>query len=303
MDSEAREWFPLNATMDSQNPHSASTAPPRLRMICFHGAGSDSGMFTSKGTAKRRLPNPLLDYCIDNGVEVFAVHLPGRTMRFRQKMATSVVAIVSHVFSALQSLHLDANVPLVLVGHSMGAMCAFELACLLRNKGYGSVRRLVLSCMVSPDTPSEQRPWRPEASLDSEQLKEECRLWGINAEVFQRDVWALYEPILRADFRAMDTYDYEAKPDAAPLRIPTTLCFATADRRIPKLASVDGWKRVIVGPAAHNDAGGLLPCQLEVVEIPGGHNFFYEPEGREAWMQRVIELLDNLLLDLEYGSP
>eukprot|EP00955_Chlamydomonas_euryale_P044400 352884-Chlamydomonas_euryale.AAC.5 len=58
-----------------------------------------------------------------------------------------------------------------------------------------------VSAMPAPDLSPEARPWRVSARLDDNAFVEECRAWGINEVVFQKDLWTMYKPLLRADFK------------------------------------------------------------------------------------------------------
>lgn len=349
-----QKWFPPNATISlsaiTQNDiASTSEQRPRARLLCFHGAGSDPSMFTSKGTAKRPMPNPLLTYCVDNDIRLLTVHLPGRTSRLNEPMMTSALSIAEAVLNLLEPLlsrpktpngnhfELSDEIPLVVAGHSMGTFIAYEFLCLMRQRELPPPKHVLLSCMVAPDTPKDQRPWRPARELDSEGLKAECRLWRINQEVFLPEMWKMYEPILRGDFNLIDDYVFcepekgafkkltpsssrstsptssplsvTSKPAAsfhAPLGISTTVFHAENDDRITE-DHVKRWKNIIIGCGLFSTSpsgfGTVINSDAEfsIEKIPGGHNFFYEAEARVHWMEVTIQILDKLLIDLEYG--
>ena len=40
------------------------------------------------------------------------------------------------------------------------------------------------------------------------ELQEECKLWDVNQVVLREDVWATFEPLLRADFSLFDQYKH-----------------------------------------------------------------------------------------------
>lgn len=215
-------WFPSNATVSflpsDVEGDKKKIGQPRARLLCFHGAGSDASIFTSKGTPKRPLANPLLSYCKDNDIQLLTVHMPGRTTRMKEPLISTVEEAAETVLNVLEplltvsktpserSFELDDNIPLLVAGHSLGAFIAFEFLCLMRKRGLPSAKHIFLSCMVSPDTPVEQRPWKPTKDLNTEELQEECREWGINKEVFIPEMWAMYEPVMRADMGAATDY-------------------------------------------------------------------------------------------------
>ncbi len=43
-------------------------------------------------------------------------------------------------------------------------------------------------------------------------LQEECKGWDINDVVFSPSLWSMYEPLLRADFRLFDEYQFNHMP-------------------------------------------------------------------------------------------
>lgn len=303
-------------------------------------------MFTSKGTAKRPLPNSLVTYCSENDIQVLTVHLPGRTARLNDEIVLNALCIAETVLDLLEPLlarpktpsgnnfELSEETPVVVAGHSMGAIIAYELLCLMRQRGLPAPKHVLLSCMVAPDTPKSKRPWKPAASLDSDGLQEECRAWGINEEVFSPDMWAMYEPILRGDFGIIDEYTFcepgkgtlkrspgssastspsnspkNTKPAAsfhAPLGISATVFYAENDSRITE-EHVKGWEKIIMGSGLFSTSPSGFGtatnsgAEFKVERIPGGHNFFYQAEARTRWMEVAIQILDKLLIDLEYG--
>lgn len=348
----ADKWFPQNATRARYASHVPGTVArrPAARIICFHGAGSDSTVFTGKGSFKRPLVNPLLTYCLDHHVELLAVHLPGRTLRSHEPRLTSMSAILTqvldilnvHFFNTSPNNHTEPNdIPLVIAGHSLGALCAYELACAMRHQNLPLPKHLILSCMVSPDTPPTERPWTPASVLTSAELQDECRAWSINPAVFEPSLWSIYEPILRDDFAVLDTYSFldaprcgnktflssassssstvasllhhgppTAKPPndpsvyRAPLHIPTTLFYASDDARVTE-SRVQQWQRVICGPSASFDPNATENCTgiFHVEQITGTHNFFYDQDARAAWMNKTTHILHGLNLTPQSDLP
>ena len=57
------------------------------------------------------------------------------------------------------------------IGHSVGAWCAFEFLMLAREQGLPMPRVAFLSAMASPDLAAEARPWRRQCDLSEEAFK------------------------------------------------------------------------------------------------------------------------------------
>src|ERR1043166_3549047 len=96
------------------NPHGT------IRLFCFPYAGGAPHVF-------HEWPDLLPSF-----VDVCAIQLPGRGTRLREQPYTRLKALVPDVVTALRSF-IDR--PFALFGHSMGALIAFEVARVLRDRG------------------------------------------------------------------------------------------------------------------------------------------------------------------------
>lgn len=329
-----KSWFASNATLRLD-----SAVQPRARVLCFHGAGCDASLFITKGTPAKPLPNPLIDFCVENEVELLSFQMPGRGNRYGEARFTDALQAAESVMGVLEPLltrksasQVMSDVPLVVVGHSLGALIAYEFTCLMRRKGLTPPRNLIVACMCTPNLGKDERPWPPVSTLDDSQLREELKIWGANEEVFKPGVWEVFEPIFRADFQILDNYVF-AEPEGsnfspaagktttnspstkssdspkplsfhAPLSgVDTLVVHASKDRRITE-EFVAGWVKVVGGtalfsssPSGFGTAGGK--CSSMVID--GDHNFLYDPEPRKIFLNRITEILDQALIDAEYG--
>lgn len=211
---------------------------PRLRLLCLPWAGAAASVFR-----RWRLAPGL-------GAEVWAVQWPGRETRWRERPARDLADLVEPLSRALQPL-LDR--PLVLLGHSMGALAAFELARTLRSLGTGP-ELLVVSAYRAPHRP----PTRPAASdlplpalLD--RLDEISR--GSRSVIRDRDLLTALEPVFRADFAVCERYSYQA---GDPLAIPVLAVGAVDDPEVT-VDDVTAWSELTSGPTdVHFFTGGHL---------------------------------------------
>jgi pyochelin biosynthetic protein PchC len=134
------------------------------------------------------------------GIEVLGLQYPGRQDRLSEPALDSIPALVEAIVPELWGW-LDR--PLALLGHSMGAIVAFEVALALEQQGVEPLA-LFASGRRAPST------WRDEhvhRGGDDRILAEVTRLAGTPSQLFaDEDVRQMVLPALRADYKAIETY-------------------------------------------------------------------------------------------------
>jgi surfactin synthase thioesterase subunit len=241
-------WLPY------RRPNPAAT----VRLVClpFAGGGASAYRNWSDGL-------PLT-------VDVCAVQPPGRETRFRDPPYSKLQPYVTALADAIPALF---DVPVVVFGHSMGALAAFELARELRRRGGPSRARLVVSGRGAPDLPLLRPPLH--ALPDREFRAELKRLGGTPAAVLDNDeLMAAFLPTLRADFTALETYVYTDEP---PLDCPI-LAVTGGDDTLAPPVDVDAWRR-------HTRAA------FEVRVLAGDH--FFLQTHRATFLQLLARYLQT----------
>lgn len=222
------------------------------RLVCFPHAGGGPSVFGGW--------DPLLP----DGVELVAVHLPGRETRIREPAPEDLAALLDEVAAALD---FDDKLAPTLFGHSWGAILAFELA---RRLG-PAVGHLVVSGARAPHLPS---PLPVIADLPrAELLAELGRYDGIHPEILAHDDYLdVVLPTLRADLRMAEHYQLA---DAPGLTCPIT-AFGGRDDPMTGQHSLAAWSRYTQG-------------ECEVRLFDGGH-FFYvdDPEPVVAAISLIL---------------
>ncbi|GLC55787.1 hypothetical protein PLESTB_001028800 [Pleodorina starrii] len=290
-------WFPGLPLSGTATPN------PRARILAFHSAGNAEDMWTSEGTGPRRSPSPLLEWCRVNRVELLAVQMPGRGSRAREPFITNAQAAAQALLPVVTPLlESSAGVSYAVLSHSFGCWVAFELLRAVRAAGLPQPRVWCLSAMPYPDVPYDKRPWRRQRTLDDTDFKEEMRGWDVNEVVFTRDMWQLYEPILRADCTVFD--EYELQPDASydravrqasggntvegppplePFDFPISAFWGNQDRRI---------SRGLVAPWARYTRGGFT-----LREIAGNHLWpINNRQAKATWLTELVSALETALV-------
>lgn len=187
----ASPWF-VSGTV--KNPDA------RWRLFCFPYAGGSGHVFRTWG---EQLP----------GVEVLGVLYPGRSSRYTTPLIDNLEEMVD---ALMDELALYQEKPFAFFGHSLGALIAFELARTLRKKG-----RIIpeLLCVSACDAP-QLLPISPiiHNLLDKEFVQAIREIGGTPEEILNhQELLAMMLPILRADIKILETYQYEPE---APLKIP-----------------------------------------------------------------------------------
>jgi len=144
-----------------------------------------------------------------------AIQLPGRESRFSEPLLDNVLDIVNKL-SVSFSDYLDK--PYIFFGHSIGALTSFEFTRILRKKGMRQPQHLIISGAKAPQVPLKRRPIHHLPDLE---LIEKIREYnGIPSYILEdKELMAIFLPIIRADFCVSETYNYHSEP---PLSCPIT---------------------------------------------------------------------------------
>jgi surfactin synthase thioesterase subunit len=217
-------------------------AAPALPLFCLPHAGAGPAVFRAWPTG------------LDERVDVVAVQYPGRAARIAEPAEESIRRLAERI---------------------AGALVAFELARVLSGLGRPP-RHLVVSGQTPPH---HYRPTGVHALPDDEFREAVVALAGTEPGVLASPtLWDMLLPILRADFRACETYEYTAGP------------LLTTD-----LTVVSGDEDPTVDTAALGRWAEITEGRTSVHVLPGGH--FYLTERPAAVLDVIGTALRSLLLE------
>ncbi|MFG3406654.1 thioesterase II family protein [Streptomyces sp. NPDC048142] len=228
-------------------------------LICLPFAGAGPSFFTPWQKAA------------PEGLRILPVSLPGREKRFPEPAHTSAAPAVddayAQVTAALGGGSGGGGGPVMLFGHSMGAVLAYELAHRIERSG-GAVR---LDALVVSGAPG---PWTPRTDradgLPDEEFAARVRAFAgyDHPALANPEMRELLLPTLRADVRLHETY---VPSTDRPLGVP--------------VISVRGREDTLVGAAEAAEWGRATTGRLTVAEPAGGH--MYLTERPEALLELV----------------
>ncbi|MGY1438526.1 thioesterase II family protein [Streptomyces reniochalinae] len=232
------------------------SADARARLVCLPHAGGSANFFF-----------PFAD-SLPSTVEAYAVQYPGRQDRRTEPCLTTVEELADAVHPVLREGL--PGLPLVLLGHSMGAIVAFEVAGRMERSGTGAPLGLIASGRRAPSIRTVETVHQKD---DAGLVAEIRRLSGTDDVLLDDpEIREMFLPALRADYRAIETYPGPAGP---PLNCPVSVFVGDADPRV-SLDEADAWRPHTKGDFARHI-------------FPGGH-FYLRDHPREFTTTLTHEL-------------
>jgi surfactin synthase thioesterase subunit len=235
------------------------TKADQAALLCFPYAGAGAGFFRPwRGHDQA-------------AVDVVAVELPGREKRFTEEPYRDVHEAVDDLAAGVLEL-LAGRSRVVLFGHSLGAVLAYEMARRIEAAVRPAVSHLVVS--GSPG-PAAARSSRATGLPDGEFLARVHEFAGYSHPALEDPAMReLLLPCLRADVEMHENY----RPSASGplLRMPIT-AVRGADDSLVSAAELSEWAKATTG-------------EFRVVQLPGGH--MYLVDSAAEILALVCRLLD-----------
>lgn len=235
----------------------------KMRLFCFPYAGGSAVIFDGW---QKKLPE---------NVDIFAIQAPGRGPRFGEE---PIGDLESKVKAIRKEIAPYLDIPFMFLGHSNGAMLAFELTReLQRDKALWESQlkqrywHLVLSgkrAIHLPKTKDDMHHLPFDDFID--RLK---KYNGTPKEILEhRELMELYMPVLRADFSLSETlkYNNDIKSD-----VPTTVYYGAQDVDVPE-DDVKAWQE-------------LIEPEISFTKFAGDH--FFINSQREEYLAHLNQLL------------
>lgn len=203
-------------------------------------------------------------------ITIKPLELPGKGRRYRERRPTSMESMGRDL---LEQVHFAAHTgPYALFGHSMGGLLAFLCARFACDAALPLPTALFISSATTPDRmrtgisrPVDQLP--PGALWDYV-----ARMGGIPSEIAQsRDFRNYLEPVLRADFMALESWQ---PAPWSPLPLPIHITIGSHD--LVTEADARHWQN-------------LTDAQCTVRTFSGGH--FYVQDHWQELADHITHVL------------
>lgn len=214
--------------------------PDRLPVLIFPHAGAGASAYRE------------LSKTLSATFDVLVVQYPGRQDRAAEPLLGTLPEIAAGAFAEFSASEHNSGRPIVVFGHSMGALVAFEFVRLAEAAGI-DVRQLNVAATVAPHL-AAGKPSHPKD--DESLLNHLSALEGTDAGVMgNHELMVRTLPVVRADFTAVDAY---ACAEDVKVNAPIHAMGGEQDVLIT-LPDLYGWRK-------HTDS-------FQVTMFEGGHFF------------------------------
>lgn len=184
--------------------------PGQISLYCLPYAGGNAFSYRS------------LEACRPPGLTVSGIELPGRGRRVGEALCFSLEELADDIFAQLQKSIVRERY--ALFGHSMGAALAYLCLLRIRRAGLPLPEAVFLSGKSAPTVSrAKGRYLLPREEF----IKMLGDLGGCPPEILQdEELINYFEPILRADFQAIETWQHRAEE---PLPVPMVVLLGRDD--------------------------------------------------------------------------
>lgn len=239
---------------------SQNSAVPKLRIFCFPYAGGSAQLFSNWINQ------------IHHPVEIFALQSPGRGRRFHEK---PIACLNTKVRILHREILPHTDLPYLFIGHSNGALLAYELARELQKSGNCNLQHIVLSAKRAPHLPRVRQAIH---DLPKDQFMARLKDYNFTPDevLDNQELMDMFLPMLRADFALSDTHEFKGNH---LLQTNASLYWGTRDHDVPQ-ADVMAWQELIDG-------------ESQLFEFNDGH--FFIANNEKQFLQQINQLLASLL--------
>ncbi|GAB7215268.1 thioesterase II family protein [Dickeya oryzae] len=192
----------------------------RVRLLCIPYAGGSVNLYQRWS-----------EY-LPEDVEVLGVQLPGRSYRLSEPPHESMSAVVQELTA---HIHQILDRPLIIFGHSLGGCIGFALMVELQRRGLPLPAFFIGSASRPPHQLHFARKTQHVSDEEFINILREMK-GGLEEILNSNDIMAMLLPMLRADFRIAETYQYT---DTVKYAVPAMFFSGEEDRYLPAERMMD----------------------------------------------------------------
>ena len=201
-------------------------------------------------------------------IEPITLEYPGRGERIREPFLTDINKLAADILDQIEKT--TSSMVYAFYGHSMGALIAASVLQKISQERLALPNHVFVSGCAGPT--SQKRNKKRYLLEKKEFVQEIINLHGSPAEILHNeDLLDFYEPILRADFTACETYEHRL---IAPLNISFTVITGTEEDL--ELKEIGLWELETIQP-------------VRFVQMDGDH-FFILKKQSQIWQVISKEL-------------
>jgi len=231
----------------------------KKKLFCFPFAGGNKYSYK---TFERLKPEYL---------GIISLEYPGRGTRNSEELLTDIQLLANDCHREIEK-QIKQN-DYAFFGHSMGGLVAFLVARkIMQENSIKPPEHIFISGTVGPS--SVVRGAKGIYNLGWDEFKNELRMLnGCPTEILENDeILTFFEPVLRADFKANETYVYQ---ESVPLSIPMTVIVGSEEEY--EVADVHLWEKE-----------SRLPVKF--FKMPGDHFFIFK------WQAKLVDLISKTII-------
>lgn len=211
-------------------------------------------------------------------ISIVPLEYPGRGARIREPLLSDMAAVVEDMY--VQIKQRISHLPYAIYGHSMGALVTLLLVKKMEARGDILPLRLFMTGTTGPSAYFNMEKKKRHLLSKQDFIQEMRELDGSPEEILNSpDLLNYFEPILRADFKAAETFQYRP---SNPLSIPITVITGTDEPM--KEQDIHAWQEETCYP-------------VEFMKLPGKHFFIFK--NAAAVMQVICNKLTSKKVDYE----
>lgn len=231
----------------------------RIKLFCLPYAGGSSNIYSRWGKG------------LNNAIDIAPVEFAGRGRRYADCLYDSLEQAVDDVYKTVCAGMGDFSSDYAVFGHSLGGLIAYELLHKIKQEGKP---RPVHAFFSGAKAPHFDKGIEKVYNLPEDKFKDRVsELGGTPKEVLENDeLLELFLPILRADFKINETYEYTEKQD----KLDCDITILSGKKDNLKLNEIVEWRKHTLGK-----------CNIFMLE---GDHFFINTNWED-----VIKIINNTL--------